>query len=170
MRIAAIDWAQLFTFTIAPLEIFIRGSVMFAFLFLIFRFILRRDVGAVGIGDFLFVVIVADASQNAMAGDAKTVADGVMLVVTLVFWNYTMDVLSYRFALVRRITEPPPLMLIQDGRLLIKNLRREYITREEVEAKLREEGVPSMAEVKAMYLESDGKISVLKKGDDSPPG
>jgi uncharacterized membrane protein YcaP (DUF421 family) len=168
MEFSATNWTDLFTFSLTPQEIFVRGSVVFWFLFAIFRFVMRRDVGAVGIGDFLFVVIVADASQNAMTGDSKTIADGLALVATLVFWNYTLDALSYRFASIRRMTEPPPLLLIQDGKMQHRkmqhrNMRREYITREEVEAKLRETGIENIAEVKTMFLESDGKISVISK-------
>ena len=70
---------DLLAFSVSPAEIMVRGTLMYWFLFLLFRFLLRRDIGTVGIGDFLFVVIVADASQNAMSGDAKSVADGALL-------------------------------------------------------------------------------------------
>ena len=60
---------------------------MYLALVLTFRFILRRDVGSLGIPDVLFIVIVADAAQNAMAGEYKSIADGIVLVATLVFWN-----------------------------------------------------------------------------------
>lgn len=144
-------------------EIFIRGSLVFWFLFLIFRFVLRRDVGSLGIGDFLFVVIVADASQNAMTGDAKTVLDGALLISTLLFWNLVLDYLGYRFPLVRRFTEASSMMLVRNGEIQWRNLRREWITQDELMAKLREEGLENMAEVKEMRLETDGRISVIQR-------
>jgi uncharacterized membrane protein YcaP (DUF421 family) len=136
---------------------------MFILLFIIFRFVLRRDVGSVGIGDFLFVVIVADASQNAMTGDAKTIADGVLLVATLVFWNFFLDWMSYKYYFVRRIIEPPSLLLVKAGRFQLKNMRREFITKEEVLAKLREQGLENLEQVKEVRLEGNGEISVVKK-------
>ncbi len=136
---------------------------MFWLLFIIFRFVLRRDIGSVGIGDFLFVVIVADASQNAMSGDAKTIADGMLLVTTLVFWNFSLDWVSYKSKFIRRITEAPSLLLVKAGKLQLRNMRREFITREEIFAKLREQGLEDLEQVKEMRLEGDGEISVIRK-------
>jgi uncharacterized membrane protein YcaP (DUF421 family) len=153
---------DLMAFSVSPVEIIIRGTLMYWFLFLLFRFLLRRDIGTVGIGDFLFVVIVADASQNAMSGDAKSVADGVLLVVTLVFWNFLIDYVSYKSALIRRFTEPPSVILIKNGKPVLRNMRREYITRSDLHAKMREEGIEDIAKVKEMRLESDGTISVIQ--------
>jgi hypothetical protein len=153
---------DLMAFSVSPVEIIIRGTLMYWFLFLLFRFLLRRDIGTVGIGDFLFVVIVADASQNAMSGDAKSVADGVLLVVTLVFWNFLIDYVSYKSALIRRFTEPPSVILVKNGKPVLRNMRREYITRSDLHAKMREEGIEDIAKVKEMRLESDGTISVIQ--------
>jgi uncharacterized membrane protein YcaP (DUF421 family) len=153
---------DLMAFSVSPAEIIIRGTLMYWFLFLLFRFLLRRDIGTVGIGDFLFVVIVADASQNAMSGDAKTVADGILLVITLVFWNFLIDYVSYKWALVRRFTEPPSVILVKNGKPVLRNMRREYITRSDLHAKMREEGIEDIAKVKEMRLESDGTISVIQ--------
>ena len=156
----SINWIELLSFSISPIEIVLRGSTIFWFLFLIFRF-LRRDLGNVGISDFLLVVIVADASQNAMAGDGKSLADGLLLISTLIFWNYLTDYLSYKWPLMRTFTQAESLVLYKDGRMNRKNLRREYITKEELLAKLREQGIEDFAGVKEMRLESDGEISVI---------
>ncbi|MCB5191497.1 DUF421 domain-containing protein [Methylobacillus arboreus] len=152
----------LFSFSVSPWEIILRGSLVFLLLFCIFRFVLRRDVGNLGIGDFLFVVIVADASQNAMSGDAKTFLDGALLVATLLGWNLLFDYLGYRFPIVRRFTESSSMMLVSNGEIQWRNLRREWITKEELMSKLREEGLEHMDEVKEMRLEPDGRISVIR--------
>lgn len=153
---------EIFTFSVSPWEIIVRGTVMFWLLFLIFRFVLRRDVGSLGIGDFLFVVIVADASQNAMSGDSKTIVDGALLVFVLLAWNLVFDYAGYRFPLIRRFTESSSLLLVRRGKIQWHNLRREWITREELMAKVREEGLENMDEVKEMRLEPDGRISVIR--------
>jgi uncharacterized membrane protein YcaP (DUF421 family) len=155
---------SLFALSASPLEIMLRGSVMFWLLFIIFRFILRRDIGSVGVSEFLFVVIVADASQNAMSGDAKTIADGVLLIATLVFWNFSLDWISYKSKFIRRITEAPPILLVKSGKLQLKNMRREFITREEIFAKIRQQGLERLEQVKEMRLEGDGEISIIKAG------
>ncbi|WP_232410943.1 DUF421 domain-containing protein [Methylophilus sp. 5] len=142
-------------------EIVIRGSIVYWFLFLIFRSILRRDIGNVGVGDFLFVMIVADASQNAMSGDAKSITDGLLLISVLVFWNVFIDWLSYKNQWVRRLMQAPALVLVRDGVLQTRAMRREFITKEDILAKLREDGVEHLSAVKRMQLESDGQLSII---------
>ena len=151
------------TFSMSPLEILVRGSVMYWFLFVIFRFVLPRNAGSAGIADILFVVLLGDAAQNAMIGDGQTVADGATLIATLVCWNYLLDYLGCRYELVSRLTDAPPVIMIRNGRLQRGNMRRENITEKEIQAQLRLSEVEQAGEVRAMYLESDGSFSVLKK-------
>lgn len=161
--VLSLDWAELFGFSLAPAEIMVRGTAMFWFLFGVFRFVVRRDVGAVGIADVLIIVIVADAAQNGMSGEYESIGDGMLLVATLIGWNVLLDWLSYRFPAIRRFAEPPPLRLVQDGRMLKRNMRRELLTEEELSSKLREQGVDALENVREAYMESDGSISVIKK-------
>ena len=156
---------ELFVFHVSAWELVVRGTAMYWFLFLIFRFVLRRDVGAVAIADVLLLVLIADASQNAMSGGYQTVAEGCLLVGTIVGWNYLLDWASYRFDLVRKLAEPPPLPLIWRGRILHRNLRKEFLPVADLMGKLRQEGIDDVAHVKAAYMESDGQISVVRLRD-----
>ncbi|AMR80817.1 DUF421 domain-containing protein [Cupriavidus nantongensis] len=159
----SIDWREALFFTISPLEIIVRGTVMYWALFLLFRFVVRRDIGSMGIADLLLVVIVADAAQNGMAGQGEGVADAVLLVITLIAWNRLIDFLSYKYPAFQRFAEAKKVLLVRDGVKLHENMRRENITDDELEAKFRQEGVESIEGVKALYLEADGKVSVIKK-------
>ena len=156
------DWSALIELNVSPWELMLRGSLMYWFLFLIFRFLLRRDVGSIGVADVLLVVLVADASQNAMTGGYTSVAEGLILVSTLVAWNYGLDWLSFRVRAIERFVEPPALRLIHHGRINRKHLRAEMVTMAELWTHLREAGVESLQEVKSACLESDGKLSVIK--------
>lgn len=160
----AIDWSEVFGLGLPVAEIMARGTAMYWFLFVIFRFLVRRDVGAVGIADLLILVIVADAAQNAMSGEYTSVTDGMILVATLIGWNIALDWATYRFPALRHLVEPSPLELIKDGRMLTRNMRKEFITEEEIWSKLREAGVDSLDQVEQAYMEADGQISVIKKG------
>jgi uncharacterized membrane protein YcaP (DUF421 family) len=162
--------ADLFEVHVPVLELVLRGTLVYWLLFLIFRFLLRRDVGAVGIADILLLVIVADAAQNAMAGGYDTFAEGAILVFTIVGWNWLLDLLSYRFAVIRRFTAPARLTLIRQGVPQRRNLRREFITLEELHEKLREQGIEKLSDVKVAYLEGDGQISVIRKSPSPSPG
>jgi len=157
----------------------VRGTVTYWFLLLVFRFVLRRDVGSLGVADLLFVVLVADAASNAMQGEYKSIGDGLVLLSTLIAWNFGLHWLSYRVAWVARFLEPRPEVLVRHGRINRKAMKREMITREELDGKLREAGVEKLAQVRMARLESDGKLSVFtvdgrKPGsgdeDSGPPG
>jgi uncharacterized membrane protein YcaP (DUF421 family) len=155
-------FSSFLTFSMSPLEIIVRGTLMYWFLFLLLRFVLRRDTSSAGISGILFVVLLGDAAQNAMIGKGHTVADGGALICTLAAWNYLLDWLGYRSTLIAKLTDPPPLLLVRHGRLVYRNMRREHITREEVEAELRIKGCEGFDGIKAMYLEGDGSFSVLR--------
>ena len=154
---------SLFQFQMHPLELVIRGTLVYWFLFLAFRFVLRREAGGIGIPDILLVVLVADASQNAMAAEYRSVPEGLVLVSTLLAWNFILDWASYRWDAMRRFVEPPPLLLVRHGRVLHRNLRREFLTLDDLQAQLRMAGVSDIGAVRAAFMESDGSFSVIPK-------
>ena len=161
--------ASVFKLTLPIVELFIRGSVMFWFLVLVFRVVLRRDVGSMGITDFLFVVLLGDAAQNGMIGEATSATDAVVLISTLVFWNVLIDWVTWRFAAIEKLFAAKRLCLVRDGRRNRRNMRREFISDAELMSKVREEGLEDLSRVKRMYLESDGEISLIRypKDDDA---
>jgi uncharacterized membrane protein YcaP (DUF421 family) len=152
----------LFKFSMNPLELVIRGAVVYVGLVIVFRFVLRRDLGQLGVADMLFIVLIADASQNGMAGEYRSLADGAVLLGTLAACNLTLDWATYRFSTMQRLMEAPTVELIRGGRILRRNLRREWVTVDELMGKLREQGIADVADVKLAVLESDGQLSVLK--------
>ncbi|MGC4080023.1 MAG: DUF421 domain-containing protein [Rubrivivax sp.] len=160
------DFAELWRFGVSPWELVLRGTLMYWFLFLLFRFALRRDAGSIGIADILLLVLVADASQNAMAGGYEGVGEGMVLVATIAGWSALLDWAGYRFPLMRRLVEPPAVVLVRHGKLVARNLRRELITVPELMSRLRENGIEKLAEVKYARIESDGDISVIRMQSD----
>src|SRR3712207_9303493 len=109
------DWQEMFVPVHSILEIVIRGTATYVMLFLILRFLLKRQTGVIGIADLLVIVLIADAAQNAMAAEYKSITEGALLVLTIVFWNYALDWLGYRFPAFQRLVRPPPLPLMKDG-------------------------------------------------------
>src|SRR5215208_826985 len=159
------DLGAIFEITVSPAELVLRGTAMYWFLFLLFRFVLRRDMGSIGIADVLLVVLIADAAQNAMSGGYQSVTEGCILVATIAGWNWLLDMTAYRFSRVRRLIEPKPLPLVRNGKLMRRNLRHELITVDELMAKLRENGIDELEQVEAVAMESDGEISVIRHDD-----
>lgn len=164
-----LDWMSLFSFSVSPAELFVRGTLTYFFLFCMFRFVVRRDVGALGISDLLVLVIIADASQNAMAGGYESVLDGFFLIGVIIGWSYTFNYLSFRFPLFRRFSLPTPLCIVKDGVRQERNLKRELISDEELAEMLREHEIEDIAEVKRAYLEPDGQVTIIRQRKRSHP-
>jgi uncharacterized membrane protein YcaP (DUF421 family) len=154
--------SDIFHYSMSPAELLVRGTVMYVFLLLIFRFVLHRDSGSAGVPDILFVVLLGDAAQNGMIGNGTTVADSATLIAVLAAWNYALDALAYYSPTIARLTDPPALLLVKNGRLIYRNLRREHITPDEVESALRKEGLNGLDQVRKIYLEPNGGFSILK--------
>ena len=157
------DWKSIFAPDTPLVEIILRGSIMYIALFAMLRIVLKRQMGTLGTTDLLLITLLADAAQNAMAGEYKSISDGIVLVATIIFWNYLFDWLSFKFEWFGRLIEPPPLPLIKDGKMLRRNMRREFITEDELMMQLREQGLNDVAKVKEAYMESDGHVSVIER-------
>ena len=162
-----IHWNEVFGLSVSPLELFIRGSIVYLFIFVLMR-VLRREPGTVGIADLLMVVLIADASQNAMAGDYRSVPEGLILILTIVFWNYSIDWLTFRSRRVEQFTYPEPLPLIQSGQPVNENMSDQFVTQAQLESMLREHGIDDIKRVKAAYLEGSGHVSVIPEEDKKP--
>ncbi len=146
-----------------PFEMVLRGTVTYLSLFLLMRFVLKREAGSIGTADLLMIVVIADAAQNALAGKYESITDGLILVVTIIFWNYAIDFAIFHSAFMRRLLQNKPLLLVKDGQMFHRNMRKELITKEELITELREQGIEDVAEVKEARIEEDGHISVIKK-------
>ncbi len=161
--VMGIDWSGLFHPTLSLPEIFIRGTATYWFLFILLRILVRRHVGSYGLTDLLLIVLIADAAQNAMAGEYHTLTEGAALCGTIIGWSAFLEWIAFRSPTLRLWLEPPPLPLIQNGRLLRRNLAQELITEDELKGLLRERGVESISEVRFACVESDGELSVFKR-------
>jgi uncharacterized membrane protein YcaP (DUF421 family) len=159
--------AEWFEFTVNPLELVVRGTLIYLGLILCVRFLLRRDVGSMGMADFLFIVLIADAAQNGMAGEYKSLGDALVLIGTIVLLNIALDLAAYKSESFRRFIEPRAVPLVKNGKWVRANLRKEWITTDEVLSKLREQGIDGISGVTAAYLESNGELGVIR-ADRSP--
>jgi uncharacterized membrane protein YcaP (DUF421 family) len=161
-KLLKIDWETVFVPSGSLLEIVIRGTIMYLAIFVLMR-IFRRQAGSFSIADLIAVVIIADAAQGGMSGDAKSVTEAVLLIGTIIFWDFFLDWLGFKSKFLRKFIEPGKLKVIENGSFLRENMRKEMITTEELNSQMREQGIEDIAEVKVAHLESDGHFSFIKK-------
>ena len=164
-----VDWREMFVPTGNPLELVLRASVMYLLILAGFR-IFRRDAGSLSVSDLLVVVLIADAAQNGMAGEYRSITEGAVIVGTIFAWNFVLEWAAYRSRLAYWLLHPPPLLLVNDGHIQWRNMRSQFMTREDLDQQLREQGIDDVRQVKRCCLESDGRMSVIRRdGDTSQP-
>src|SRR4029453_5038501 len=163
-----VNWHQMFVPSGSLLELVVRGSLMYLLILAGFR-LFRREAGSLSVSDLLVVVLIADAAQNGMAGEYKSLTEGAIVVATIFAWNYALDWLAYRSRFVYWLLHPPSLLLIRNGHIQYRNLRSELITKADLLQQLREQGVEDIGSVKKCFLESDGKMSVIRENGDQQP-
>jgi len=156
-----VDWTSMWGTSLAPLEIFLRGTIMYLGIFIMLRVVLKRESSTLGLNDLLVLVMIADAAQNALAGSYSSIPDGLLLVATLLFWAWALDYIYYNVPAVRRLIRPGPLLLVEDGRIIADNCRRELVTREDLMELLRENGIDDLRDVKRAWMEGNGTFSVI---------
>ena len=156
-----IDWESIFVPALNLFEIILRGTIIYLGLFFILR-VFRREAGAIGIADLLLIVLMADAAQNAMGSTYESVTEGLVLVGTIVFWNFALDWIAFRSKRMRKLIRPEPVPLVKDGELLPHELQKEMISKEELMSLLREQGIEEENEVRLAQLEGDGRFSVIR--------
>ncbi len=164
----SVDWEKVFAPSVSPLEIFVRGTVTYLALFVLLR-IFRRQAGTLGPADLLVLLLVADAAQNAMASSYESITDGLWLVLVIVGWEYLLDYLTFRFPSLGRFVDRPPLLLVENGRTIDKNLAKELITRDELLSLLRQQGISDLGHVDKSFLEGNGQVSVLSGNQQHTP-
>lgn len=156
-------WYEFLIPSMPILELVVRGGLTYLLLVLLFRVVGRREAGGLGITDLLVVVLVADAAGAGMTGDSGTVADGMVLTVTVLFLSVALDAAAYRWPRFSYLIKARPRVLVQDGRFNQRLMRNEFMSEEEALAQLRIHGISDLSLIKSAYLESNGMVSIVPK-------
>lgn len=152
------------------LELIARGAFLFILFMVLFRVLPRRTGGELAPMDLVFLLLITEAASNAM-GDYSTLADGTVVILTMVALNYLANRLSFALPWFERVMEHEPLEIIRDGQTIPRNLKKEMLTADELMGSLRLNGVDDIAQVRSAWVEGDGRLSVIKiQSDDSGGG
>jgi uncharacterized membrane protein YcaP (DUF421 family) len=155
-----IDWAALVVPKNSVAEVIIRGTLIYLLLFLVLRFFMNRQAGAVGIPDILVVVLIVEATTDAL-GRNESITEAALVVGTVTAWSYGLQWASYKFPRLEFLVSSPKVKLIEDGKILRRNMRRELVTDEELMSLLRTQGIDDPKDVKLACIEGSGDISVI---------
>ena len=161
MEIFPSSWARVFAIETPLLELFVRGTIIY-FAIIAFMRLLPRIGGELAVMDLVFLLLIAEAAAHGF-GEHKTIGDAIVVITTLIIWNYLLNFLSFHVPFVEKLVSGAPLQVVQDGRLMWRNMRREYLTEAELMAQLRRHGIEKIEDVKAAYIEGEGQLTVIPR-------
>ena len=147
------------------LDIAFRSTVIYVAVLIGLRLLGKSHVAQLSIIDFVLVLLISNAVQNAMVGNDNSLEGGLIAGGTLIMVNYILSFALYRFRHAERLLEGAPTLLIHNGKILQRHLQEEKITVEELERVIREHGLEHSSQVKSAVMESDGTVSVIPKAE-----
>jgi len=141
----------------------LKTLVIYGFLVGGLRLLGKRELGQMSIYDVVLIVVLGNAVQNAMINNDNTLGGGVVAATVLLASNRLLNVVLSRSARVERLLVGEPVLLVSDGKILTAQMRSQGVTREQLDAALREHGLDGLDGVHSVILEVDGTMSVIPR-------
>lgn len=145
------------------MDIVIRAVVAFLLVFLITRIVGRRELGTLEPFDLILLVVLGDLIQQGVTQSDYSVTGMTLAVGTIAVMTVLVSYLSFRFRRLRPFLDGEPIVMIQDGKVLARNLERERLTEEELAMEARLQQIDSLEKVEWAILEKGGQISFITK-------
>jgi len=144
-------------------DIAVRAVVLFVFVNLLMRVIGRRELSSLEPFDLILLVVLGDAIQQGLTQDDYSVTGAVIVISAIASLSVLTSYLNFRVPWMRRVLDGDPIVILQDGKVIEENLRRERITAEELAEQARGQQIASLEDVKWAVFEPSGKISFIMK-------
>jgi uncharacterized membrane protein YcaP (DUF421 family) len=145
------------------MDLVIRATVVFFFIFLVTRIAGRRELSTLEPFDLILLVVLGDLVQQGITQSDESVTGTLIVISTVTLLSIAVSWISFRSSKTRIATEGEPIILVQDGQIIARNLRRERLTHGDVEEEARRQQIASLEEVRWAILEKEGSISFIPK-------
>jgi uncharacterized membrane protein YcaP (DUF421 family) len=145
------------------MDLFLRAVVIFAFVFVLMRVVGRRELAGLEPFDVILLVVIGDSVQQALTQDDYSVTGALIVVGTIAGLSVLVGWLGFRVPRLRRVLEGEPIVLVEDGNPIMRNLKHERIALEELLEEARTSQIETLDDVKWAVLETSGNISFIKK-------
>jgi uncharacterized membrane protein YcaP (DUF421 family) len=149
------------------MDLVIRATVIFFFILLVTRIAGRRELSDLQPFDLILLVVLGDLVQQGITQSDQSVTGTLTVISTIALLSVAVSWISFRSPRGRRVVAGAPIVLLQDGRPIDRNLRRERITIEDIQEEARRAQVASLADLQWAILEDDGHISCIPRRDGS---
>jgi uncharacterized membrane protein YcaP (DUF421 family) len=145
------------------MDIVLRGIAVFVFLYVLTRIVGRRELGSLEPFDLILLIILGDSVQQGLTQDDYSLTGAFVAVGTIAVLQVLTSWFSFRFPRLRPVLDGEPIVVVEDGKPIERNLKRERLTVEEVMEEARQQQIGSLDEIQWAVLETTGQISFLKK-------
>ena len=152
------------------MDIVLRATVIFVVLFLLIRLMGKRELGQMTPFELIVLIVIGDLIQQGVTQNDFSLTGAILAVVTIAFLAVAMSWAAYLWPRAERLLEGEPIVIVRDGEILDENLRRNRMTASEIEAEMRLAGIPRLSEVEWGILETQGKVSFIRRGGGSGQG
>jgi uncharacterized membrane protein YcaP (DUF421 family) len=147
------------------MDLVLRAIAVFAFLMVLTRVIGKRELSSLQPFDLILLIILGDAVQQGLTQDDYSLTGALLAVGTIAALQVGVSFVNFRFPRLRPVLNGEPIVVVQDGKPIERNLRRERLTVEDLAESARMQGIGSLDEVAWGVLETSGAISFIKKSD-----
>ena len=147
------------------MDLVIRAVVIFFFIFFVARVAGRRELSSLQPFDLILLVVLGDLVQQGITQSDESVTGTLTVISTIALLSVLVSWVAFRFPRLRPAMEGEPIVLVQDGRPIERNLRRERITIKDIEEEARASQITSVGELSWAILEDDGHISCIPRKD-----
>jgi uncharacterized membrane protein YcaP (DUF421 family) len=145
------------------MDLVIRATVVFFFIFLVTRIAGRRELSELEPFDLILLVVLGDLVQQGITQSDESVTGALIVISTITLLSVGVSWVSFRSRRVRTVTAGEPIILVEDGDVIERNLRRERLVRADLEEAARQQQVAAISDIRWAILERDGSISVIPK-------
>lgn len=145
------------------MDLVLRAAFVFFFILLLTRVIGKRELGSLQPLDLVLLIVLGDALQQGLTQDDYSLTGAVLVVGTIAVLQVFVSWLSYRFPRVRPILDGEPIIVVQDGQVIERNIKRERLTPDDIVEEARKQHIAHLADVRYAVLETGGTISFITK-------
>src|SRR4051812_44627742 len=145
------------------MDIVLRAAVAYVFIVFLLRIIGRRELSSLGPTDLVLLIVLGDLIQNGVTQSDYSVTGIFLAVSTIGLLTLATSFIAFKSPLAQRVIEGEPLILVENGQLIEKNMKSERLTAVDVTEEMRGQGIESLGDVKWCVLESSGSMSFVKK-------
>lgn len=143
------------------MDLVVRAIVVFFAIFLVTRVIGRRELSTMEPFDLILLIVTGDLVQQGVTQSDYSLTGALTVICTIALLTVLLSYASFKVPRLRPVLEGEPLVLVQDGQVIERNLRRERITLDELLAEARQQQVASLDQVRFAVLETNGRISII---------